>query len=230
VPLGPDDDLGGVDMGARFFGPRPVRREMDEPIPQDASTPEERKLAGIYEGFPFHGEDFLDPADRARAALTVKLLSELFRNTAFTAANPAHVQPTVFSNPVDLSSVTTLPAGASATWTNLLTFTVPPGRYCRINGYGFDVRGGAFSYNGDIVWRILVENTAVATLESIAEQRGTPVDPRETFFLARDGQKIQFQARRTAAGGPDDIEAVLTGWTWRLRNNYEGTQASVTAY
>lgn len=230
MPIDPDDDLGGVDMGARFFGPRPVTRAYDEPVVQDDGTPETRKLAGIYDNFPFVSEDFLDPVDKARAALTVKLMSELFRNSAFTAANPAHVQPTVFSNPVDLSSVTTLPAGPSPTWTDLLTFDVPEGRYCRIKGYGFAVRGGAFTYDGSILWRILVGNTAVGTLNNIAEQRGTPVEPREVFFLARDGERIQFQARRTAAGGPDDIEAVLTGWTWRLRNTYEGTQASITAY
>lgn len=226
-----DDDLGGVNMGQRFFGPRPLQEELSDPVLPRTTTPEEEVLAGMYEDFPFgNPEDFLDPSDKARAALTVRLLSELFRNTAFTAADPAHVQPTIFSNPVDLSGVVTVPAGASPNWTTLVSFDVAEGRWCRINGYGINVRTGGYSYDGDIVFRIIVDDMPAPTLEQFAEQRGTPVDPREVFLLVKAGQRVQLQARRTAAGGPDDVEGVLTGWTWRLRNTYEGTQAAVTAY
>jgi hypothetical protein len=165
-----------------------------------------------------------------------KLINAL-RQTNITAGPPAHIKPTVWSNPVDLSASFSLPAGITP-FTTVVSFRCPPGYWTRIESYGMNVRDPAYAYDGNIVWRLLKNGIPIPQgLENITQQRGSIVEQRPVNIILVEngpngqGDVIEFQVSRVAAvGGPQDIEMAFSGWTWRLRNNYEGTQGSVTAY
>lgn len=168
----------------------------------------------------------VSPTDAARAADLVGKIGALLQRTNITASLPAHAEPTPWSNPIDLSTTVNVAAAAGA-YQTVLSYTAPPGRYARISGYGFDV-DGAYTYNGSLLWRLLLQGTLAGGMDPWAEHRGSIIQPRSAFIIVPEGQTLLFQVQRAvAAGGPSAVQMCLTGWTWRLRNNYQGTAASL---
>jgi hypothetical protein len=172
----------------------------------------------------------LSAAELPRARAFARVLAQLIQNTQITAALPAHVQPPLWSDPVDLSATTVLPA-AVGPYQQILSFTAPPGRWARINGYGVDVQDPLFTYDSSILWSVLVNGIQVPNLGDWGDHRGSVIQPRVTEVFLREGWKVQFMVKRAVvAVAPTTLVMALTGWSWRLRHNYEGTKAVVTSY
>jgi len=164
-----------------------------------------------------------------------KMATELLRRARavnLTAAPPAHIRPTVWSDSVDLSASIVVPAAVQANPVVAVTFTVPDGRWARIEQYGVNVLDEAYTYDGSILFYFRQRGRFLDQgMSAWGEQRGTMVFPRKTVIIVQEGETIEFMVRRAvAAGAPQTVQMGFRGWTWRLRNNYEGTQASVTAY
>jgi hypothetical protein len=223
------DDLVDNDLNQRLFGPQP-----DRPLelPGVGGRDRFRTIAdqdppGSALAAPAGPR--LSKADEARAQALVQELSKLLRNTNITASLPAHSVPMLWSDPIDLSARYTLPAAVTP-YVTVLSFTVPPGRWARIDGYGVDV-DGAFTYDGSILWRLQVNGQNVPSLYDWGQHRGSLTLPRQTFFLVPEGQIVTFQVSRAiVALGTSEVDMVMKGWTWRLRRNAEGTKASITAF
>lgn len=181
----------------------------------------------------------LSPADYARASLLMSQFSALIQNTNITTSLPAHNAPNLWSDPIDLSGTITVP-GAVGAETIVLQYRVQPGRWARINGYGVDVSlPTTYAYDGSLVWTIKKNGIPVQTLDNWGEHRGSVIRLRETFVLLcgdngsanGGGDLITFSVRRAVAAGVSaTIAMALTGYTWRPRNNYEGTRASIGAF
>lgn len=222
-----------AEIAEKVFGPESVhRRSPDEP---DVSTdPFADRTRGQYEGFPFQNPPgLLDAKDKERLQYLAGLLTHVFRNSNLTAALPAHNEPTVWSEPIDLSATVSIPAAAAApgVWQDIITFSVPYGRKARIVSYGYDVDDPAYTYNGGIQFRLVRNNEPVYTQQSFIEQRGSVVRPRKTVINLDEEWNVKFQARRAvAAAGAQDLVAALVGWIWTPRNDFEGTRGSTTAY
>ena len=158
-------------------------------------------------------------------------LMNLLRRTNITAGLPAHIRPPVWNDPIDLSATVTVPA-AVGPYVTAVSFTVPAGHWARIEQYGVNVLDPSYTYDGSILWAMRVNGRMLDQgMSDWGEQRGTMIFPRKTTFLAYEEQNIDMMVRRAvAAGGAQDVQMGFRGWTWRLRNNYECTQASVVTY
>jgi len=226
-----DDDLSAADMAAAGFGPS-TTTPGNEDDPRVAKHPFAQELNGVDKDFPFDNPP--GPLSEQDAVLVTALsakLARMLRNANVTAALPAHVKPIVWSDPLDVSDRIVLPAAASLNWTTLVGYTIPPGHWGRIDGYGFDIVSGAFTYDGSIAWRVIVNGLPQNTLNFITEHRGSLLRPREVFIRVEQDFRVELQVRRvTAAGAGTTIDGTLKGWQWRLRNDYEGTRAATTAY
>ena len=197
-----------------------------------------RTIAQGGASIPVPGPDpLLSDQDRARAALLLQQLSALLQNTNITASQPAHNAPNLWSTPVDLSGQVTVPAIVTP-YLPVISFRAPPGRWVRISGYGEDVNGN-YTYDGSLLWQISKNGQPVQTISDFAEHRGTVIRPRDTFILLNGnngdsnggGDLITFSVRRAvAAGAPNQVSMALIGWSWRPRNDYEGTKASIGAF
>jgi hypothetical protein len=173
-------------------------------------------------------------AQQAAPSATKNLMAELLkalRRTNITAGPPAFVRPHIWSDPIDLSASVVVPA-AVGPYQIAVQFVVPDGYWARIEQYGVTVQDPAYTYNGSILWAFQVQGAFVPQgLTGWGEQRGSMVFPRKTFILGEQQQIINMLVRRaTVVGAPQTVQMGFRGWTWRLRNNYEGTQAGVTAY
>lgn len=181
----------------------------------------------------------LTPQDHARAAMILQQFAALIQNTNITTSQPAHNEPNLWSTPVDLSGQVVVPAAVGA-YQTVLTYRAQPGRWVRINGYGVDVVSpAAYPYDGSLLWRIRRNGLYIETLGDWGEHRGSVIRPRETFILLNGdngqsqegGDLITFEVRRAVlALVPATVHMALVGYTWRPRNNYEGTRAGTTAY
>jgi hypothetical protein len=181
----------------------------------------------------------LSPQDRARAALLLQQFSALIQNTNITASQPAHNEPNLWSTPVDLSGQVVVPQAVGG-YQTVLTYRAQPGRWVRINGYGVDVVSPAnYAYDGSLLWVIRRNGIPVETLGDWGEHRGSIIRPRETFILlngdngqsGEGGDVITFAVRRAVVAlAPSTVHMALTGFTWRPRNNYDGTRAGTAAY
>ncbi len=180
----------------------------------------------------------LSEQDYARSALLLQQFAALIQNTNITASQPAHNQPNLWSTPVDLSATVVIPA-AVGNYVGAIQYRAQPGRWVRINGYGVDTTDPAYTYNGSLIWRIRKNGVYIETLGDWGEHRGSVIRPRETFILLNGdnaqansgGDMISFEVRRAVAAiAPTTVQMALTGYTWRPRNNYEGTRAGTTAY
>lgn len=227
----PERDVVGGAMHQRLFGSSDVRTPLD--LPGAGGKEEFREIfeneTSKSAGAQHPPASLLSPSEQRMVSALFEKFIKWTRNTNFTASEPAHAQPMLWSDPIDLSANYVLPA-AVGPYASVLSFIVPSGRYARINGYGVQV-GGGFTYDGSILWRITVNGLAVPSLLDWGEQRGTIAIPRQTFIVVPQDQKISFDVRRAvAAGGTSDVTMALKGWTWRLRKNFEGTKSSVTAF
>ncbi len=154
------------------------------------------------------------------------------RQLSITAAQPAHVRPTVWSDAVDLTATVTVQDTVGA-YVSAVEFLVPEGRGCRIEQFGVDVKDPAYTYDGSILWAFKKNNTQLLDqgLSNWGEQKGSIIFPRKTVIVLDEGDLIQMLVRRAvAAGAPQNVAMGFRGWTWRKRNNLTGTQSSVTAY
>jgi len=154
------------------------------------------------------------------------------RRLQITASQPAHVRPTVWSPPVDLSAEVTLP-GAISVYVPVVTIIVPKGYGCRIEQYGMTVTDPAYTYNGTLLWAFRKNETGYLDmgLTDITQQRGSMVFPRKTVITLAAEDRLDFCIRRAiAAGGALTVQMGFRGWLWRMRNTNVGTQAAATAY
>ncbi len=160
-------------------------------------------------------------------------LMRMIRYVSITAAPPAHIRPTVWSDSVDLSAQVTVAGVVAATYTTAVTFTVPAGRGCRIEQYGVNVLDPTYPYDGSIVWAFRKNGQFLDLgMTGWGEQRGTMVFPRKTVIVLDSKDTIDFMVKRAALTTPGafDVQMGFRGWIWRKRNNAQGTQSSVTAY
>jgi hypothetical protein len=174
--------------------------------------------------------------DQARRTMTPERslaheLVKMVRNLTITAGLPAHVRPTVWSVPIDLSAQVTV-AAAAGPYTAAITYTVPEGMGARIEQYGFNVLDPLYTFNGSILWAFKKNGAFIDQgLTDIAQQRGTMVYPRKTVIILDARDRLQFLVRRAVvAGAPQNVQMGFRGWAWMKRNNFEGTQSSVTAF
>ncbi len=179
-------------------------------------------------------DELLSAQDKARAGLLLQQFAALIQNTNLTASQPAYNKPNLWSTPVDLSATITIP-GAVGSYIGLIQYRAMPGRWVRITGYGVDTTDPTYTYDGSLTWRIRRNGVNVETLADWGEHRGSVIRPRETFILLNgdDGQgdQVSFEVRRAvAAAGPTTVQMALVGYTWRPRNNYDGTRAGITAF
>jgi hypothetical protein len=171
----------------------------------------------------------VSPADQARADLLTQAIAQICRNMQITASLPAHSTPMPWSNNIDMSATLSLPA-AVGPWMTALTYTAPYGRYGRLAQYGFDVAGGAFPYDGSILWRFMFNGAIPFDLGPFGEHRGSMTQPSDMFLIIPENQTVSFQVMRaTAAGSASTIAMKFRGWDWKLRRGDEGSKASVTA-
>jgi hypothetical protein len=230
-----DLPIGERDMRQRLFGNAPPRSPLDLPGVEGRS--EFRDLfehlgpdsAGAFAG---PGVPQLPPEQQAIVDALWARFVKWTRNTNFTASEPAHAQPMLWSEPIDLSDTYTLATAAdpAGVYHTVLEYTAPSGRWARINAYGYDVDGG-FTYDDSILWQITVNGLAVPSMNGFGEHRGTVAIPRQTFIIVPENQTVRFNVQRAvAAGGTNDIVMAMQGWSWRLRKDYEGTKASVAAF
>jgi hypothetical protein len=217
------------ELESRVYGASPA-----QPLPplQRPGVEEREQAASVVMRGPVASPppQILSAEELPRARTFARVLSQLIQNTQITAALPAHVQPPLWSDPIDLSARFTLPAAAGV-YLPVITFKSPPGRWARISGYGVDVDDPAFTYDGSILWRLRVNGNNVPYLADWGEHRGSVIQPRVTEVFLREDWQVQFEVKRAvAAAQPTDLVMAVIGWTWRLRHNYEGTKAVVTSY
>ncbi|NEN87938.1 MAG: hypothetical protein F6K48_03050 [Okeania sp. SIO3H1] len=227
-----DDDLGSVSFDAMVYGPRPDTPDNPQQPTVRRGGDLTQEMSGQYNGFPFSAPaKAVSPGQQAVINGIVEALANMLYNTQLTAALPAHNAPTNWSLPVDQSGTVTIPAAVDPNWTTIAEYDVGPLRWMRLVSYGVNVLEDTYTYDGSLIWRILINGVAINTLEGFAEQRGSLVKPREIFALAQQDQKVSLQVRRAvASAAPNTVQGCFTGYIWRLRNDYDGTRASVSAY
>lgn len=163
-------------------------------------------------------------------------LVKMARRLVITAAPPAHIRPTVWSNPIDLSARVSVAGAVSPTYTDVLTFRCPEGYGARIEQYGVDVQDPAYGYDGSLLWAFKKNGALIDQgMSEWGDQRGSTQYPRKTVIildsLVNGGDLLTFCVRRAVfAGAPQFVVMNMRGWTWRKRNTYEGTQGATTAY
>lgn len=229
------DDLIADPLRRKLFGPRTPSAPSNRPGLENRGN-----FRAIVEGqrdIPSQeGDSLLTPQDKARAALLMQHLSAFIQNANITVSQPAHNEPNLWSTPIDLSAKVIVPLAAGG-WINVLSYRVQPGRWARIKGYGVDAQDpfSTFNYDGSLIWRIQKNGIDVETLANWGEHRGSVIRPRETFLLGSgdvgNGDLITFDVKRDFGHlDATTVEMALVGYTWRPRNNYEGTKAGTTAY
>src|SRR5882757_382320 len=147
-----DEDIVRGHMDRRLQG-MPTRSPLDLPGVEGRQEFRElfERIAPGSASADAPAKSTLSPAEQRIVEAFFAKFIKWTRNTNFTASEPAHAQPMLWSDPIDLSDTYTLPAAASPTYTPVISYVVPPGRYARISGYGFDVSGG-FTYDESILW------------------------------------------------------------------------------
>jgi hypothetical protein len=212
----------------RLFGNPPEASPLD--LPGAAGRAVSRD---IFDGNPpgtSAKKPILSPVEQAIVDGVVDRLAKIARNTNFTASLPAHSTPMFWSNNIDKSATVVVPAAVTA-YQTVCSYKAPPSRYGLVAQYGFDVAGGAYTYDGSLLWRFMLNGVPVQDLLDIAEHRGSLVQPSDTFIVVPMGQTLQFQvARAVAAGGTSTVAMKFKGWDWLLRTNAEGTKSSITAF
>lgn len=223
-----DDDIVSASRYDQLFGAPPVASPLD--LPGAAGRAASRD---IFDGNPpgtSAPEPKLSRVEQAIVDAVVDRLAKIARNTNFTASLPAHSTPMYWSNNIDKSATVVVPA-AVTDYVTVCTYKAPPSRYGLIRQYGFDVAGGAYTYDGSLLWRMMLNGVPVQDLLNIAEHRGSLVQPADCFIVVPMGQIVQFQvSRAVAAGAASTVAMKFKGWDWLLRVNAEGTKSSITAF
>lgn len=185
-----------------------------------------QQAADIFAASPLRTAE---PAPPVEDTAFMRAVDKMLRGTTIVAAQPAHNAPAYMSLPVDVSGRISLPLAASDQWTTIASYQLEPGLRAVINGYGLDVQDGAYTYNGDIVFRVTVNGVSPQTLSEFKEHRGAVVTPRQTVIILKNtGDVVAVQVRRAVAGaGAVNIDAALVGWTWHPTQSTENSQAAM---
>ena len=132
-------------------------------------------------------------------------------------------QPVNWEN-LDKINYVTLPAIGSSS--NIISFTVPPGRNGIINKVACNfVGGGWVEGSGDVVWRILIDGTpppGATDYDNILASLGGPSQPTGIAgFRIFENQVVTFVVVNSASGANGGVVlagqragARLTGWTY----------------
>ncbi len=212
----------------RLFKAPPEIKPLD--LPGQRGREQFREIAEQNVPGAMAGPPLLSREQEAIVNAIVDRIAKQARNTNFTASLPAYTTPMYWSNNIDESDTISLGAAVSPFQT-VLSYKAPPSRYGLVNAYGYDVQDPAFTYDGSILWRMMLNGQPVQSLVSFGEHRGSMVLPASTFIIVPMDQELQFQVRRaTAAGGDQSIAMKFKGWDWLLRKNDEGTKAGITAF
>lgn len=110
--------------------------------------------------------------------------------------------------------------GAAAV--DVLAFTVPAGMGCVIRWLAVITTVGGFQDgNGSVVWRVLVNGSAVQGYEAITCQVGTLAQPADTQILAMEGDTVEITVEVPAGQQAMPIGSVSAarakGWFFPLR-------------
>ncbi len=205
-----------------------VARALPPPLPADQRTGRFTQFADLFSAQQAEVKEQMPTPAKELA----RELMNLCRRTNITAGMPAHIRPPVWNDPVDVSSTVTVPAAVND-YQVAVSFRVPAGHGFRMEQYGVNVLDPAYTYDGSILWAIRVDGVFQDQgLTGWGEQRGTMIFPRKTTIVVwREEVNVDFMVKRAvAAVGEQDVQMGFRGWTWRKRNNYDGTQSSVTAY
>lgn len=160
-------------------------------------------------------------------------LQTLIRDTAFTAAPPAHVKPHFYSFAIDQSTTVAIPAAVMlpGVWTNGLTYKIPGGCYARIYGYGVNVQDATYTYNNSLLWRILVNGRSYPSsdLSNWGLQRGSIVIPRKTVINLVEDDIVTMDVRRDVVGanGTQNVDMAFLGWTFKPRRLLDRARGSI---
>lgn len=211
-------DAGTDLMNESVFGSNPMLPQTNAP---PSNIPEVRPV-GAPKTPDVNAVDYL-----------IQKMSQMLRDTAFSAAQPTHNKPHYWSTPLDLSArVLAIPVAAFApgVWTTAITYVVPPGQRVRITNYGVNVLDPTYSYNGSLLFRIQVNG--INKYQDLADwsiQRGTIVQPRSTVMNLVEDDVLTFQVRRELlwAGAPQDVDFCFVGYTWQPRHTFDGSRASI---
>ena len=226
--MAPNDSVISSSHYDRLFGTPPDVSPLD--LPGVAGRAASRDIADGNPPGASAKTPILSPMQQALVDAFVDRAAKIMRNTNFTASLPAHSTPMYWSNNIDKSATVVVPAAVTP-YQTVCEYKAPPSRYGLVQQYGFDVAGGAYTYDGSLLWRFMLNGVPVQDLLDIAEHRGTLVQPSTTFIVVPMGQKLQFQvARAVVAGAPDTVAMKFKGWDWLLRTNAEGTKSSITAF
>lgn len=214
----------GLPSGRQVIGPAGHLSEVERPTTADSRAIFQQEAdPKAFCGMPTPET----VAARETARSLIDEVKKVLQRTNLTASLPAHSAPHLWSTPIDLTASTTVPTNATG-YASIISYTVPPGRWARFNGYGVDVTTGGYVYDGTLLWTVAVNGLPVPTLADWGLQRGSVSRPRPTFFIAREGDIVTFQVRRAVAGVSTlAVNMTLTGWTWRPLTNKEGSRASV---
>ena len=165
-------------------------------------------------------------------SVLVDALLQKVKRLQITAAPPANVRPTVWSQPLDLSAQVTVPAVVGP-YATAVRFAVPKGYGARIEQYGLNVTNLAYPYDGTLLWAFRKNGTQFLGngMSDWGEQRGSMVYPRKTAITLMPNDSLEFLVRRALAPGPAyQVQMGFRGWLFLLRNTNLGTQAVATSY
>lgn len=210
-----------------------------QPLPMATGNPANmRQGAGVMAQInPLLAEDQAQQAPPVRtdpqfqAVLTE--LQTFIRDTAFTAAPPAHIKPHFYSYAIDRSVTVAIPAAVMlpGQFTNGITYKVPGGCYARIYGYGVNVQDATYTYNGSLLWSILVNGLAMPSsdLANWGLQRGSIVLPRKTVINLVEDDIVTMNVTRATLGanGTQNVDMALLGWTYKPRRLLDRSRGSI---
>jgi hypothetical protein len=163
----------------------------------------------------------------------LKELGTFLRDTAFTAAPPAHIKPHFYSFAIDQSNTVAVPAAVMlpGAFINGLTYIVPGGCYARIYAYGVNVQDATYTYNGSLLWSILVNGRSFPSsdLSNWGLQRGSIVLPRKTVINLVEGDVVTMNVTRAILGtnGTQNVDMTFLGWTYKPRRLLDRSRGSI---
>jgi len=143
----------------------------------------------------------------------------------FTQQYPADLNGVIFSRQRlrRVEGRLSLPAAASSSWSTVAQLTLPSTDHGYITAYSNEVIDPSWDYNGAILFRVLVNESAIDDCDSFQEQRGTIPQPAEALFYVPPGQIIVLQARRAVLGvGTRDVVmgALVATWPQQLASPF----------
>lgn len=86
---------------------------------------------------------------------------------------------------------------------DVLAFSVPPGQGCVLRWLAIVAIGGGYvDGSGNVIWRVLVNGSAIQGYEELACQVGTLAQPSDTHIVANEGDLVEITVE-VPAGQPN---------------------------